>query len=80
METAKIVHRDVSGGNILILPLHVFDPSKGKMVIKWHGLLVDWELSKPVHENQDPPRARQPERTVRPLHFREIRTGTDRFL
>lgn len=65
---AKIVHRDVSGGNILILPSLMPDPNTKTMAIKWLGLLVDWELSKPVHDKQGTqPRARQPERTVRPF-------------
>ncbi|EIW53020.1 uncharacterized protein TRAVEDRAFT_134722 [Trametes versicolor FP-101664 SS1] len=59
-----IVHRDVSGGNILILPSLMPDPNTKTMAIKWLGLLVDWELSKPVHDKQGTqPRARQPERT-----------------
>lgn len=64
---AKIVHRDVSGENILILPSLLRDPATKTMEIKWFGLLVDWELSKPVHDKQATPRARQPERTVRPF-------------
>ncbi|KAI0631794.1 hypothetical protein C8Q77DRAFT_1159536 [Trametes polyzona] len=58
---AKIVHRDVSGGNILIYPMVTRHPDDDHPMIKWHGLLADWELAKSI-ENQRP-RARQPERT-----------------
>ncbi|KAI0641685.1 hypothetical protein C8Q79DRAFT_918917, partial [Trametes meyenii] len=60
---ARVIHRDVSGGNILILPKALVHPQTGRKLIKWIGLLADWELSKPVHEKDTTPRARQPERT-----------------
>ncbi|KAK7030407.1 hypothetical protein VNI00_014151 [Paramarasmius palmivorus] len=41
-EKAKILHRDVSTGNIMISP-------DGK-----RGFLIDWEFSKPVTENEMP--------------------------
>ncbi|KAL1942227.1 hypothetical protein VTO73DRAFT_6291 [Trametes versicolor] len=59
---AKIVHRDVSGGNILIFPKAVCLPN-GTKAVKWKGLLADWELSKPVCDDLSRSRARQPERT-----------------
>ncbi|CDO70148.1 hypothetical protein BN946_scf184315.g2 [Trametes cinnabarina] len=59
---ANIMHRDISGGNILILPRNVIHPKNGKLVMKWKGLLVDWELSKPTGK-ASLPRPRQPERT-----------------
>ncbi|KAL1942167.1 hypothetical protein VTO73DRAFT_6231 [Trametes versicolor] len=62
MRNAKIIHRDVSGGNMLILPRILYIPALKKKVIKWSGVLADWELSKPV-DDKSPPRARQPERT-----------------
>ncbi|KAI0641671.1 hypothetical protein C8Q79DRAFT_285646 [Trametes meyenii] len=63
MTDAKIMHRDISGGNILIFPKALSHSASGQMIIKWTGLLADWELSKPVHDKRAPPRARQPERT-----------------
>lgn len=63
MTKAKIVHRDVSGGNILIFPKAAHLPN-GNMAVKWKGLLADWELSKPVCDDPSRSRARQPERTV----------------
>ncbi|EIW53024.1 uncharacterized protein TRAVEDRAFT_75206 [Trametes versicolor FP-101664 SS1] len=62
MRIAKIVHRDVSGGNMLILPRTFYHPASKRKVIQWLGVLADWELSKPV-DDKSPPRARQPERT-----------------
>ncbi|KAI0660068.1 hypothetical protein C8Q70DRAFT_1132735 [Cubamyces menziesii] len=60
----NIMHRDVSGGNILIFPRPVNDPSLGSMhMMRWGGLLVDWELSKPITQQGVSPQARQPERT-----------------
>ncbi|KAI0641672.1 hypothetical protein C8Q79DRAFT_1014100 [Trametes meyenii] len=63
MAKARIMHRDVSGGNILILPNAMVHPQTGQPMIKWTGILADWELSKPVHDKSTAPRARQPERT-----------------
>ncbi|OJT13251.1 hypothetical protein TRAPUB_10186 [Trametes pubescens] len=62
MKLAKIVHRDISGGNILILPKILYIPALKKKIVKWSGVLADWELSKPLND-KSPPRARQPERT-----------------
>ena len=59
----QILHRDISGGNILIIPCILTD--KNGAEIKWRGLLTDWEMSKPI--NLDQPKgieARQLERTV----------------
>ncbi|KAI0662158.1 hypothetical protein C8Q70DRAFT_910159 [Cubamyces menziesii] len=69
-----ILHRDISGGNILIYPKVVDDPkAKGKVVddseskdkvVAMRGLLTDWELSKDVKVVPGRRRrARQPERT-----------------
>ncbi|KAI9058431.1 hypothetical protein FKP32DRAFT_1582064, partial [Trametes sanguinea] len=60
---ASIMHRDVSGGNILILPRVISHQKSGNRSIKWSGLLVDWELSKPMIGRAALPRPRQPERT-----------------
>ncbi|KAM5541530.1 hypothetical protein V8D89_004720 [Ganoderma adspersum] len=53
-----VLHRDISGGNILILP-KVIKGTNGK-TIKWTGLLSDWEMSKPTDYKG---LGRQPERT-----------------
>ncbi len=53
-----ILHRDVSGGNILILP--VCEGSE----IEWVGILADWEMSKPLDSVVVTLKPRQPERTV----------------
>ncbi|KAI0324060.1 hypothetical protein GY45DRAFT_469684 [Cubamyces sp. BRFM 1775] len=60
---ANVVHRDVSSGNILILPKVVYNKNTGKPRVAWKGLLADWELSKPIHEAEPPLRPRQPPRT-----------------
>ncbi|CDO71499.1 hypothetical protein BN946_scf184909.g93 [Trametes cinnabarina] len=65
---ANIMHRDVSGGNILILPRDMIHPKSGKLVMKWRGILVDWELSKPTGKAALS-RPRQPERTASVLSF-----------
>ncbi|RDX50657.1 hypothetical protein OH76DRAFT_1380067 [Lentinus brumalis] len=55
------LHRDVSGGNVLIYP-QIFDDINGKYHLKWTGLLADWEMSKPILADgkRGPP---HPERT-----------------
>ena len=64
---SKIIHRDISSGNILILPtFEERDDGNGgtKFVVSWRGILADWELSKPISDNPEDELARQPERTV----------------
>ncbi|KAI0806731.1 hypothetical protein C8Q74DRAFT_1189652 [Fomes fomentarius] len=56
-----ILHRDVSGGNILILP--VWKDTADGPEIKWVGILADWEMSKPLDSVVVSLRPRQPERT-----------------
>ena len=58
-----IIHRDVSSGNILILPRIVTYPD-GSRSVQYTGVLTDWELSKGL---LDPRKPRQPERTVSAL-------------
>ena len=53
-----MIHRDISGGNILIYPRIVNDGRKRLLV--WQGILGDWELAKDVRVL----RQTQPERTV----------------
>ncbi|KAI0662207.1 hypothetical protein C8Q70DRAFT_963679 [Cubamyces menziesii] len=57
-----ILHRDISGGNILIYP-RVDEGRNGDKVVSMNGLLTDWELSKDIKSTGQPRRARQPERT-----------------
>ncbi|KAI0330461.1 hypothetical protein GY45DRAFT_1277729 [Cubamyces sp. BRFM 1775] len=60
---AGILHRDISGGNILIYPRIVKDPQNpNRNIVMMSGLLTDWELSKDI-KVAGPRRARQPERT-----------------
>ncbi|EPQ50652.1 hypothetical protein GLOTRDRAFT_66780, partial [Gloeophyllum trabeum ATCC 11539] len=56
---AKILHRDISAGNILILRKMV--DKKGQTSVVTRGLLNDWDLSKSVADNNVGPR--QPDRT-----------------
>ncbi|TFK81232.1 hypothetical protein K466DRAFT_604669, partial [Polyporus arcularius HHB13444] len=63
---AKLVHRDISSGNLLIQPkiLWVQDPDhpqKERLAIKFAGLLADWEMAKSTDPQQQG--QRQPERT-----------------
>ncbi|KAI0648508.1 hypothetical protein C8Q79DRAFT_905631, partial [Trametes meyenii] len=60
---AAIMHRDVSGGNVLIYPKIIYLPKTNKMYVRWRGLLADWEMSKPVSDKEEFLRPRQPPRT-----------------
>ncbi|KAI0368154.1 hypothetical protein BV20DRAFT_1084536, partial [Pilatotrama ljubarskyi] len=60
-ERHHLLHRDVSAGNVLILPRIVTDEG-GVEVVEWCGILTDWELAKRVPEGKVDA-ARQPERT-----------------
>ena len=68
MTKCRIIHHDISSGNILVLPKLEQkagdDDSKGLMEVHWRGLLGDWEHSKPISENIEDGVAREPERTV----------------
>ncbi|KAI0739873.1 hypothetical protein C8Q80DRAFT_1200724 [Daedaleopsis nitida] len=57
-----IMHRDISGGNILILPT-IVKVQRG-VVIAYRGVLADWEMSKPINTGDDVDGPRQPERTA----------------
>ncbi len=70
---AKLVHRDISSGNILIFPRIVWvqdpdHPEKKRLQLKWTGLLADWEMAKSTDPQQQG--QRQPERTVSGLFAR----------
>lgn len=60
--TYNLLHRDISSGNLLILPKHVM--VDGEETVEWQGVLTDWELAKTVPKNGADDKARQPERTV----------------
>ncbi len=55
----SLLHRDVSGGNVLIYP-RISKMQDGRYRIVFTGLLADWEMAKSI-DVTDP---RQPERTV----------------
>ncbi|KAI9065679.1 hypothetical protein FKP32DRAFT_1623592 [Trametes sanguinea] len=64
IEKSEIIHRDVSGGNILIHPIVKPVGKDGRSSrVKWEGLLSDWEMSKPVNVPEPLPLPRQPPRT-----------------
>ncbi|KAI1788182.1 hypothetical protein LXA43DRAFT_1097516 [Ganoderma leucocontextum] len=58
-----LLHRDISAGNILIYPRVVVNATSGVAVLRWKGILADWEMSKPTHKGDGPCIPRQPERT-----------------
>ncbi|RPD53593.1 hypothetical protein L226DRAFT_561064 [Lentinus tigrinus ALCF2SS1-7] len=59
-----ILHRDVSGGNILIYPKVFHDEASNVWSVQWSGLLADWEMSKPITDKPvGKVQGRQPERT-----------------
>ncbi|RDX51422.1 hypothetical protein OH76DRAFT_289018 [Lentinus brumalis] len=63
---AKLVHRDISSGNMLIFPKLIRgkdpnNPQRKGFLIKFTGLLADWEMAKPTDPAQQG--QRQPERT-----------------
>ncbi|KAI0759292.1 hypothetical protein BD413DRAFT_488037, partial [Trametes elegans] len=66
-EDHKLLHRDVSSGNVLILPrlvdAHSTQGGPGMKVVVWNGILADWELAKVVPNGNSNEKARQPERT-----------------
>ncbi|KAI9062391.1 hypothetical protein FKP32DRAFT_1677338 [Trametes sanguinea] len=55
-EKARIMHRDISVGNILIIP-----PTSKNGKTTYQGLLADWELSKRLDDYEND--ARHPDRT-----------------
>ncbi|KAI0631755.1 hypothetical protein C8Q77DRAFT_1177749 [Trametes polyzona] len=59
VEKAKIMHRDISGGNILIYPRIMLLEGCDTTRVLWRGLLADWELSKPIGGVHDDRTARR---------------------
>ena len=64
-----LLHRDISSGNILILPTFEITRGGTELRVVWRGLLCDWELSKPIAPSEKDEKARQPERTVKDPAF-----------
>ncbi|EJF56412.1 hypothetical protein DICSQDRAFT_25280, partial [Dichomitus squalens LYAD-421 SS1] len=65
----RLLHRDISSGNMLILP-KVIQASKGtSLSITCVGVLSDWEMSKPVDDHHAGSRTAQ-----------AIRMGTYQFM
>ncbi|KAI0759291.1 hypothetical protein BD413DRAFT_675011 [Trametes elegans] len=67
-EDHNLLHRDVSSGNVLILPrledaLESAGLPPGTKEVVWNGILTDWELAKVVPKDESNEKARQPERT-----------------
>ena len=60
----RLLHRDISGGNILIYP-RVKLNEDGVNAMTWCGILSDWELAKPVDDDNAPSKATQAEQMVR---------------
>ncbi|KAH9927531.1 uncharacterized protein BXZ73DRAFT_102661 [Epithele typhae] len=46
VKECHLLHRDVSAGNILLLPRFEHDESEGMSLIGWAGILADWEMAK----------------------------------
>ena len=60
----RILHCDISGGNILIYPKVKRDSDGNDPVLIWTGILTDWELSKPLDTHEAAHRATQADRMV----------------
>ena len=60
----RILHCDISGGNILIYPKVKRDSEGNDPVLIWTGILTDWELSKPLDTHEAAYRATQADRMV----------------
>ena len=61
----NVLHRDISGGNILIYPRVRRDRNGRNPQMVWSGLLSDWELAKPIDTVEAASKATQEERMVR---------------
>ncbi|KAI0740018.1 hypothetical protein C8Q76DRAFT_184099 [Earliella scabrosa] len=79
VEKCKTIHRDISSGNLLILPVLAPAPGTcGKFVVVWQGILIDWELSKPTPDADNGEVAREPERTGT-FSYMSVATLSDPF-
>ena len=63
LKICRIMHCDVSAGNILIIFSIVRPSSEEAYSIVMKGLLSDWELAKVIPETNSAVFASQPERT-----------------
>ncbi|CDO76136.1 hypothetical protein BN946_scf184332.g6 [Trametes cinnabarina] len=63
VQRAKIMHRDISGGNILIYPSIDCGKPKQALCVIWKGILCDWEMSKSTKVEEPLALPRQPPRT-----------------
>ncbi|KAL7277957.1 hypothetical protein ACG7TL_007908 [Trametes sanguinea] len=73
-ETFRLLHRDISAGNVLMLPtLSTKVNENGKRTVTWTGILTDWELAIFVPESDES--GKRPEIS---RHLR--RTGTWQFM
>ncbi|CDO75312.1 hypothetical protein BN946_scf184715.g1, partial [Trametes cinnabarina] len=61
-EKAEIMHRDVSGGNILIYPSVEYVENEPPAMV-WRGLLCDWEMGKTTKVEESFQLPSQPPRT-----------------
>ena len=69
MSGRPLLHCDISSGNILIYP-RVVKFKDNQVLLRWGGMLADWELSKPFQKDESEVRsARQPVRTVSRMAF-----------
>ncbi|KAI9065707.1 hypothetical protein FKP32DRAFT_1590361 [Trametes sanguinea] len=62
-QEGEVMHRDISGGNVLIYPSITPGKNPKEYCVRWSGLLSDWEMSKPTKEVDPLPLPRQPPRT-----------------
>ncbi|TBU23661.1 hypothetical protein BD311DRAFT_673417 [Dichomitus squalens] len=60
--STPVLHRDISSGNILIYPKVRRIEDGTRLAMMWTGLLVDWELSKPIDNHEASAQATQAER------------------
>ncbi|PIL32481.1 hypothetical protein GSI_05184 [Ganoderma sinense ZZ0214-1] len=58
----RLLHCDISDGNILICPKIRRDKNGENPMVVWTGILSDWELSKPVDTQDTASRATQADR------------------
>ncbi|KAI1782104.1 hypothetical protein LXA43DRAFT_957881 [Ganoderma leucocontextum] len=58
----QLLHRDISGGNILIYPRVRRDKDGENPQMVWSGVLADWELAKPIDTVEAASKATQEER------------------
>ncbi|KAL7277936.1 hypothetical protein ACG7TL_007884 [Trametes sanguinea] len=70
----RLLHRDVSAGNVIIRP-SLSSEENGKKGVIWEGVLTDWELAKEI-PMRDPSKSEKPKEVPR----QPERTGTWQFM